>query len=104
LKDNAFMTILEKMRLPVYQNIPSGILDEKTEFFAQGVEVYAMHKGCRWDFVNWTEELHVMIEVDMHSHPEAVQSLHELGITNRLEMIWQYVRCRYGAFDRHPDS
>ena len=97
------MTLLAQMRLPVYQVLPSGLVDGHTEFFYNDIFVYALHRGVliRWE--NWTEELYLLAEEDMAKNPIAVQCLIDLGIEGRLDMIWQYIRCRYGAFDKHPD-
>lgn len=97
------MTILEQMRLPVIQNLPSGLLDGKKEFFYEGQKVYALFGGHLVEFYSWPESLYLEVEADMAKHPEAIQSLIDLGIEGRLEMIWQYCRCRFGSFDGLSD-
>lgn len=97
------MTTRELMRLPIEQHLPSGLLDGKTEFFLNKDQVYAISGGCLIEFYDWPEELYALVESDMEKHPDAIQALIELGIEERLEMIWQYTRCRFGSFDGLPD-
>lgn len=97
------MTTLQLMRLPVLQALPAGLLDDKKEFFCHLDKVYALFNSSPLEFYSWPERLYVKVEEDMAQHPDAVQSLIDLGIEERLEMIWQYCRCRFGHFDGNAD-
>ena len=97
------LTTLDKMRLPVEQRIPSGLIGQEAEIFYHLVDVYALYKGCCIVFSEWPEELLVLLEEDMAKHPLAIQALIDLGVEDRLAMLWQYARCRFGSFDGRPD-
>jgi len=95
--------ILANMRLPVKQRIAAGLLDNEVEIFYQYTEVYAVYQSHCLPFAQWPEYIYDKLDEDMAKHPMAVESLIELGLETRLEMLWQYARCRFGSFDGKPD-
>lgn len=95
--------LLYKMRLPVQQNIPVGLIGPGIEIFFQQNEVYGIVGGSCLPFEKWPESLYDTLDADLALHPVAIQSLIDLGLEDRLQMIWQYARCRFGSFDSNPD-
>lgn len=91
------------MKACVSGKLPAGITDQHVEFFAQGDSVFALMQGQMVKSCDWPEELLQLIEADMILHPKAVEALVQADIVARLEMIEQYVKCRFSALDNEPD-
>jgi DNA-binding CsgD family transcriptional regulator len=95
--------ILQNMRKAVEQQLPAGLVDDNIEIFYQGNQVYAIIGGSTVLFDKWPEWLYKRLEADLNKYPIAIQSLIELGLEQRQEMLWQYARCRFGSYDGNPD-
>lgn len=94
---------LEKMRLPVHQNFPAGLLDDTVEIATTGDFVFAIINGCMTPFSNWPKELLAALKEDLQKQEKAIESLIDLGLETDDEMLWQYARCRFGSYDGRPD-
>ncbi|AFD05993.1 LuxR C-terminal-related transcriptional regulator [Solitalea canadensis] len=91
------------MKRPINQTIPAGLLDGNCELFAHGEDVFATYSGTVYAFKDFPEELINVIKEDMYSHPEAIEALIDHEMVTDDEMLWQYIRCRFGGFDGKPD-
>lgn len=95
--------LIEQMKHSVHGKLPAGIIDENVEFFAEDDQVFAIMDGDLKKPIDWPAWLLEAIEKDMAKNPEAVDALVELGLDQRLDMIIQYIKCRYSVLDNDPD-
>lgn len=95
--------LLSKMRMPVQQDLPAGLIDDDVEIFSTGDKVFAIIKGCSVEFDSWPAWLTDALKKDLNENPVAIQALLDLGLETDPEMLWQYARCRFGSFDGRPD-
>lgn len=93
----------QAMKGNVLGKLPAGIIDNNVEFFAHGNDTYAMFDGKMAMIKEWPESLLQAIERDMELHPDAIEALVDADIVGRLEMIEQYIKCRFSALDNEPD-
>lgn len=91
------------MKHCVSGKLPAGITDKNVEFFAQGDNVFAIMEAQMHPIQSWPEWLLQAVEEDIAKHPDALDSLVDADIVGRLEMIEQYVKCRYSVLDNTPD-
>lgn len=91
------------MKSCVSGKLPAGINCDNVEFFAQDDQVFAFHAGKMLPLSDWPQWLKDAVMKDMEVHPKAVECLVDAGIVTDLEMIAQYVRCRYSALDNEAD-
>lgn len=94
---------IQQLKRPVSGKLPAGLLDSNLEFFTTGDCVYALWQGSVIPFDRFPEELKEIVERDMNLHPDVVSVLIEMDFVERDKMLWQYIRCRFGAFDGEPD-
>lgn len=94
---------LIKMRLPVAQQFPAGLIDDNIEISTTGDIVFALINGHFTLFTSWPQNLKLALKEDLQENPKAIQSLIELGLETDDEMLWQYARCRFGSWDGKPD-
>lgn len=94
---------LQKMRMPVHQNFPAGLLDDRIEIATTGDFVFAVIAGRMTPFNQWPKYLLELLKADLQLHPKAIQALIQLELETDDEMIWQYSRCRFGSWDGQPD-
>jgi DNA-binding CsgD family transcriptional regulator len=96
-------SFINAMKHCVSGKLPAGITDQHVEFMAQGEEVFALTPSQLLPLREWPQWLTDAIERDMEKHPKAIEALVEADIVGRLEMIEQYVKCRYSALDNEAD-
>lgn len=96
-------SFINAMKHCVAGKLPAGITDQHVEFLAQGDEVFALMQSHLLPLREWPQWLINAIEQDMEKHPKAIEALVEADIVGRLEMIEQYVKCRYSALDNEAD-
>ncbi|WP_100628717.1 helix-turn-helix transcriptional regulator [Algoriphagus formosus] len=96
-------SFINAMKHCVSGKLPAGITDKNVEFLAQGEEVFALMQSQLLPLGDWPQWLIDAIERDMEKHPKAVEALVEADIVGRMEMIGQYVKCRYSALDNEAD-
>lgn len=95
--------IVKRMRMPVHQDLPAGLIDDDVEIFTTGDEVFALLNRNGTEFHEWPKWLKRALRKDLQADRVAVQELLDLGLETDDEMLWQYARCRYGSFDGRPD-
>jgi DNA-binding CsgD family transcriptional regulator len=88
----------------VSQPLLAGLMDNETvEFFNHGFERYAVNAGRVIPFRELDAERIAAIAQDMEKHPEAIEALNQLGITDTLDRLEKYTSCRYGGLDTRAD-
>lgn len=83
--------------------LPAGITDKNVEFLAKDEQVFALMQSKLLPLSDWPQWLLEAIESDMEKHPKAVEALVQADIVGRMDMIEQYVKCRYSALDNEAD-
>lgn len=96
-------SFINAMKHCVSGKLPAGITDKHVEFLAKGDQVFALMQSSLLPLCDWPQWLIEAIESDMEKHPKAVEALVQADIVGRLEMIEQYVKCRYSALDNEAD-
>lgn len=94
---------IDEMKHCVSGRLPAGITDQHVEFFAQGDKVFALMQSKLLPPHEWPQWLIDAIEQDMEKHPKAIEALVQADIVGRLDMVEQYVKCRYSALDNEAD-
>ena len=84
-------------------NIPAGIMDMDIEFFSMNGEVYFIQDGSTHDFKDLSIEAAHYLRIDLEEHPKALEAIEQLGITDPINQLKQYVMCRFGDFDNRAD-
>lgn len=91
------------MKSCVSGKLPAGIIDQNVEFFAKGESVFAILQSQMVPPGDWPTWLKDAILEDMQKHPAAVQALVDADFVTDIDMIEQYIKCRYSALDNEPD-
>lgn len=94
---------IDEMKHCVSGILPAGITDQHVEFFAKGDKVFALMQSKLLPLQEWPQWLIDAIEQDMEKHPKAIEALVQADIVGRLDMVEQYVKCRYSALDNEAD-
>lgn len=89
--------------IPKDQKLPAGLQDKGFEFYVVDSNIYCLHDGRRLSYEEVPEHVLLLIEEDMVKHPEATKALYDWDLTERDEMLKQYIYCRFGGFDMEPD-
>lgn len=95
--------ILKEMKTSVSGKLPAGITDNNVEFFAQDGQVFAFVQGEMLHTTAWPQWLKDAVTKDMEAHPQAIECLVDADLVSEIEMIEQYVKCRYSAMDNEAD-
>lgn len=85
------------------QHLPPGLEDNGVEFYFFGNVLKCLHQGVRYTWGEFPEWILHKIEEDMLAHPDAMKALVNWDLTQREEMIYQYIICRFGGFDNSAD-
>lgn len=89
---------------PISQRLLAGLMDHQTvEFFNHGFKRYAVNAGKVIPFQQLDAERIDAIARDLEKHPEAIEALDQLGLTDELDRLEKYTSCRYGGFDTRAD-
>jgi hypothetical protein len=84
-------------------NFPAGLIDDKIEFFIDCNDVYIIEYGVTMPFETLTPQVHNLLVADLKAHPAASFALYKMGITDPIQRLKQYVKCRYAACNGSPD-
>lgn len=95
--------MIQAMKHCVVGKLPAGLTDDHVEFFAKGDEVFAIVQSQLLPMRDWPQWLMDAVEEDMARHPRAIEALVQADIVGRMEMIEQYIKCRFSALDNEPD-
>lgn len=80
--------------------IPPGIISG-TEIFTAGENLLAMSNGKTYTWPHFPSE--VVVAVENYLTSEDPKAFHALEHLPRLERLFQYMSCRFGAYDATPD-
>jgi len=83
--------------------IPAGLLDQNIEFFAHEGKAYAIYMGRAHHIFELPERIIDFLFDELMKYPEVVQSLSDMGIVGRNQMIEHFIICRFGGLDAIPD-
>lgn len=89
--------------IPYSQNLPAGLMDDQTEFFVSGMNVYALHNGTRMEIEQLPEKILDLIWNEIQKDPDALAALVSLRKVTRMDKIKMFVHCRFGGFNNEPD-
>lgn len=89
--------------IPINQKLPAGLMDKGVEFYYWEREIWCLYGGRTIPFDEIPEHILDMVESDMVRYPEAIKALTAWDIIDRMEMLRQYILCRFGGFDNEPD-
>lgn len=87
----------------IKQQLPPGLEDNAVEFYISENEIKCLHKGVPYFWGDFPEWIITKIEEDMLLNPDAVKALVSWDITQRDDMMRQYIICRFGGFDGNAD-
>ncbi|MGJ1296527.1 helix-turn-helix domain-containing protein [Sphingobacterium spiritivorum] len=87
----------------ISQIIPPGLEDNGVEFYVHNNTIKCLHNGNRYSWGSFPDWIIDVIEQDMARNPAAIKALVEWDISQKEEMIMQYIICRFGGFDNDPD-
>jgi len=87
----------------IVQILPPGLEDNGVEFYVHNNDIKCLSEGNRYSWGNFPREIIDRIEQDMLEHPEAIDALIAWDIHDPIEMMRQYIICRFGGFDNDPD-
>lgn len=85
------------------KDLPAGLMDPNFEFFVYHGDIFMLSNGRVTAFRDLPEHLLVIIHNDLVKHPEAIEALHMMGVTEHISMLERWIVCRYGNFDHHAD-
>lgn len=79
-----------------------SLTSNSIEFFENSDKLYALQNGQ-----TFCEDLPISIldvlSVDLESNPRAQLGLDKLGITDPIERLKKFAKCRYGSWNLQPD-
>ena len=87
----------------IKQSLPAGLEDKGVEFYVYNNDIKCLYAGQTYQ---WSEIPNLILErvaVDMLQNQEALNALVAWDLTQRDEMLKQYIICRFGGFDLEPD-
>lgn len=87
----------------IKQSLPSGLIDNGVEFYIGLTDIECLHAGRTYIWSEIPEWILERVAVDMLQNQEALNALVAWDLTQRDEMLRQYVICRFGGFDNEPD-
>jgi len=87
----------------INQKLPPGLEDNGVEFYVFNNEIKCLHAGMRYSWGEFPEWILDHIEQDMLANPDAIKALIDWDLTEKSEMVRQYIICRFGGFDGAPD-
>lgn len=87
----------------IKQNLPAGLIDNGVEFYVGHNDIECLHGGRTYVWSDIPEWILERVAVDMLQNQEAMNALVAWDLTQRDEMLRQYVICRFGGFDNEPD-
>lgn len=87
----------------VKQQLPPGLEDQSVEFYVFDNDIKCLHQGIRYSWGQFPSWIISKIEEDMLAHPEAIKALVNWDISDKDEMLRQYIICRFGGFDGTAD-
>jgi len=85
------------------KNFPAGLIDNNIEFFIDCDNVFIIEGGTVKLFEGITIDTVTLLKDDLEAHPRAGKALDEMGITDPIERLKQYVKCRYADCNGMPD-
>ncbi|GAA0883250.1 LuxR family transcriptional regulator [Sphingobacterium siyangense subsp. cladoniae] len=87
----------------ISQVLPAGLEDNGVEFYVHNNDIKCLHKGKTFDWENIPNWILEVVAIDMLQNQEALNALVAWDLTQRDEMLKQYIICRFGGFDLEPD-
>lgn len=89
--------------IPLDQKLPAGLVDGGVEFYYHDGKVEALCEGKRTAFENLPSWVIRIVEDDMAKNPAAIKALLQWDLHTPVQMMRQYIMCRFGGFDSEPD-
>ena len=87
----------------ISQVLPAGLEDNGVEFYVHNNDIKCLHRGQTFEWDNIPEWILEVVATDMLQNQEALNALVAWDLTQRDEMLKQYIICRFGGFDLEPD-
>ncbi|HCU46189.1 MAG TPA: LuxR family transcriptional regulator [Sphingobacterium sp.] len=87
----------------IVQNLPAGLEDNGVEFYVFDNDIKCLHGGQTYMFGKIPDWILERVAIDMLQNQTALKALVDWDLTQRDEMLRQYIICRFGGFDGEPD-
>lgn len=85
-------------------DIPAGLVDNNVEFFVHDDQLLATYSGAVHKYFDLPDDIRTVFQVEMIRDKIAQEFLTKVfGLVDGLDMELQFVKCRFGGFDNHPD-
>ncbi len=84
-------------------HIPAGLVDSSIEFFMANNELMIIENGITSPFMEMTVNAATLLREELDRNPIALKALEQMGITDPLEQLYQYAKCRYSDLNETGD-
>lgn len=84
-------------------NLPAGLADRNVELFVKNDIMYATYNGKIMQFDELPEAIRFYFTEELLCDLAAVIALRKMGFSTNHEMLQQYIKCNYDAYDTVPD-
>lgn len=86
----------------INQELPPGLVDANLEIYADGTKLMAVYNGSNMIFEKLPEEILQEFFILLHKDTLALECLKK-SFSSKAEMLYQYVWCNFGGWNRIPD-
>lgn len=84
--------------------LPAGLEDQNIEIYIHNGELRAIHAGHVISFSALPHNFLEILTAQMLADHNAIKTMiSDMGLTDSMEMLKQYVMCNFGNFDGQPD-